>query len=74
MLLLPPAGWVLAAADSYAHYVTLPVGLWTVAALVELAEQSLPVASVASNESETWDGTNSRAAQEAGAELVTNAE
>jgi hypothetical protein len=74
VLLLPPAGWVLAAADSYAHYVTLPVGLWTVAALVELAEQSLPVASEASNESETWDGTNSSAAQEAGAELVTNAE
>jgi hypothetical protein len=74
MLLLPPAGWVLAAADSYAHYVTLPVGLWTVAALVELAEQSLPVASVASHESEAWDGTKSGAAREAGAELVTNAE
>jgi hypothetical protein len=58
VLLLPPAGWVLAAADSYAHYVTLPVGLWTVAALVEMAEQSLPVAGVARTESETWDGTN----------------
>jgi len=42
--LLPPAGWVLPAADSYAHYVTLPVGLWTLAALIELAERSLPVA------------------------------
>jgi hypothetical protein len=44
VLLLPPASWVLPAADSYAHYVTLPVGLWTVAALVELTERSLPVA------------------------------
>ncbi|MGZ3489587.1 MAG: hypothetical protein ACXVBY_22330, partial [Isosphaeraceae bacterium] len=44
VLLLPPAGWVLPAADSYAHYVTLPVGLWTLAALIELAERSLPVA------------------------------
>ena len=44
VLLLPPASWVLPAADSYAHYVTLPVGLWTIAALVELAERSLPVA------------------------------
>jgi hypothetical protein len=74
LLLLPPAGWVLPAADSYAHYVTLPIGLWTVAALVEVAEQSLPVASAASNVSETWDGANSGAAHEAGAELVTNAE
>jgi hypothetical protein len=74
MLLLPPAGWVLAAADSYAHYVTLPVGLWTVAALVELAEQSLPVAGVASHESETWEETDSRAAQDAGAALLTNVE
>jgi hypothetical protein len=44
VLLLPPAGWVLPAADSYAHYVTLPVGLWTLAALVELGERSLPLA------------------------------
>jgi hypothetical protein len=44
VLLLPPASWVLPAADSYAHYVTLPVGLWTVAALIELTERSLPVA------------------------------
>jgi hypothetical protein len=44
VLLLPPAGWVLPAADSYAHYVTLPVGLWTVAALVELSERTLPMA------------------------------
>jgi hypothetical protein len=44
VLLLPPAGWVLPAADSYAHYATLPVGLWTLAALIELAEHSLPPA------------------------------
>ena len=45
VLLLPPAGWVLPAADSYAHYLTLPVGLWTLAALIELVERSLPIAS-----------------------------
>jgi len=44
VLLLPAQGWVLLAADSYAHYVTLPVGLWTLAALIELAERSLPSA------------------------------
>ncbi len=44
VFLLPPAGWLLPAADSYAHYVTLPVGLWTLAALIELAARSLPVA------------------------------
>jgi hypothetical protein len=47
VLLLPPASWVLPAADSYAHYATLPVGLWTIAALIELAERSLPAASPA---------------------------
>ena len=31
-----------AAADSYAHYATLPVGLLTLAAVVELGERSLP--------------------------------
>jgi len=46
VLLLPAQGWVLLAADSYAHYVTLPVGLWTLAALIELAERSLPAASL----------------------------
>jgi hypothetical protein len=44
MLLLPPAGWVLSAADSYSHYLTLPVGLWTLAALIDLAQRSLPAA------------------------------
>ena len=47
VLLLPPAGWVLPAADSYAHYATLPIGLWTLAALIELAQRSLPVAGLA---------------------------
>jgi hypothetical protein len=46
VLLLPAQAWVLPAADSYAHYATLPVGLWTLAALIELAERSLPSASL----------------------------
>jgi hypothetical protein len=44
LLLLPSQNWVLGAADSYAHYVTLPVGLWVLAAVVTLAERSLPSA------------------------------
>jgi hypothetical protein len=47
VLLLPSQSWVLAAADSYAHFATLPVGLWTLAALIELGERSLPTASLA---------------------------
>jgi hypothetical protein len=46
VLLLPAQGWVLGAADSYAHYATLPVGLWTLAALIELAQRSLPTAAL----------------------------
>jgi hypothetical protein len=46
LLLLPAQSWVLGAADSYSHYVTLPVGLWTLSALIELAERSLPFASM----------------------------
>ena len=38
--------WVLGAADSYAHFATLPIGLWALAAFIELAERSLPVASL----------------------------
>ncbi len=60
VLLLPPAGWVLPAADSYAHYLTLPIGLWTLAALIELAERTLPVAgpasSLAANQVSSNDG------------------
>ncbi|MFO0891566.1 MAG: hypothetical protein U0790_20785 [Isosphaeraceae bacterium] len=52
ILLLPPAGWVLPAADSYSHYLTLPAGLWTLAALIELAQRSLPVAQLARDEGE----------------------
>jgi hypothetical protein len=44
VLLLPVQTWVLGAADSYSHFATLPVGLWTLAALVELAQRSLPSA------------------------------
>jgi hypothetical protein len=47
VLLLPPQSWVLAAADSYAHYATLPIGLWALAAFIELAECSLPSAVLA---------------------------
>jgi hypothetical protein len=42
VLALPSQPWVLLAADSYAHYATLPVGLFTLAALVELGERALP--------------------------------
>ena len=63
VLLLPPAGWVLPAADSYAHYLTLPVGLWTLAALIELAERSLPVAnpsrSLTEGQDQEEDGSDS---------------
>ena len=50
VLLLPAQSWVLAAADSYAHFATLPVGLCTLAALIELAERSLPTASLVLSE------------------------
>ena len=40
LLLLPTQGWVLSAADAYAHYATLPVSLWTVAAVVILMERA----------------------------------
>ncbi|MGE3818668.1 MAG: hypothetical protein AB7I30_04485 [Isosphaeraceae bacterium] len=52
VLSFPASTWVLAAADSYAHYGTLPVGLWTVSALIELAERSLPEAAIAREVSE----------------------
>jgi hypothetical protein len=44
VLALPTQTWVLAAADSYAHYATLPVGVLMLAGLVELGERSLPEA------------------------------
>ncbi len=47
VLSLPTQTWVLGAADSYAHYATLPVGLLMIAAFVELAERSLPQATLA---------------------------
>jgi len=43
-LALPPSTWLLRAADSYAHYATLPVGLLALSALVELGERALPAA------------------------------
>ena len=47
VLSLPASPWALAVADGYAHYATLPVGLLTVAALVELGERALPTAALA---------------------------
>jgi hypothetical protein len=44
LLSLPTAPWVLNAADSYAHYLTIVSGLWLLSALVELGERSLPEA------------------------------
>jgi hypothetical protein len=47
VLSLPASPWVLAAADGYAHYATLPVGLLFLAALVELGARTLPTARLA---------------------------
>jgi hypothetical protein len=47
VLSLPASTWVLAAADGYAHYATLPVGFVVLAALVELGERALPTAALA---------------------------
>ena len=44
VLSLPGASWVLGAADSYAHYATLPVGLVLLGALVELGGRSAATA------------------------------
>ncbi len=52
MLSMPTQSWVLAAADSYAHYATLPVGLMMLAGLVDLGERSLLPARLASVEVE----------------------
>ncbi len=42
VLSLPRQPWVLMAADSYAHYGTLIVGLIATAGMVELGAQTLP--------------------------------
>jgi hypothetical protein len=44
---LPASTWLLAAADSYAHYATLPIALVALACLIDLGERSLPVATLA---------------------------
>ena len=80
VLLLPAQSWVLNAADAYAHFATLPVGLWTLAVLVELAQRSLPVAprarprSVVSNPRlvSNWIGRNATRCLRSGARLVTS--
>ena len=48
VLAIPSQPWVLQAADAYAHYATLPVGLLLTAALVELGRRALPQARRAS--------------------------
>jgi len=53
ILSLPGATWVLSAADSYAHYATLPVGLIMLAALVELGGRSVVTLPVAASKPET---------------------
>jgi hypothetical protein len=40
ILAMPVQPWVLLAADSYAHYASLPIGLISLAALVELGSRS----------------------------------
>ena len=47
VLALPTATWVLNAADAYAHFGSLPAGLWALSAMVELGERSLPTADLA---------------------------
>lgn len=47
VLSMPASTWNLAAADSYAHYASLPIGLILLAALIELGERSLPLAAPA---------------------------
>ncbi len=47
LLSLPASTWALNAADSYAHYASLPIGLALAAALIELGERSLPMATLA---------------------------
>jgi hypothetical protein len=55
VLSLPKQTWVLAAADSYAHYVTLPVGLLGLAALIELGMRGLPRAGLAAAKPEALE-------------------
>lgn len=54
LLALPNSSWGLLAADSYAHYATLPVGLVTLAALVELAGRSAPELPKPEPDAEDW--------------------
>jgi hypothetical protein len=67
VLLLPSQAWVLPAADSYAHFATLPIGLLTLAAFIELAERSLPMATLAETSGESGRGLRSEVIAERGA-------
>ena len=50
-LAMPPRLWTLSAADSYAQYGSILIGLWMVAGYVELGRRALPTARVAVAES-----------------------
>lgn len=62
LLLLPVQTWVLAAADSYSHYATLPVAFWGLAALIDLGRSALPVAPVAGAVHEAIESSSEAAA------------
>lgn len=55
LLSLAAQPWVLGAADSYAHYASLPVGLLLLSALVELADRALPLPPPPPSEPDLFD-------------------
>jgi len=42
VLAIPTQTWILTAADAYAHYATLPIGLILTAMLIEMSRRTLP--------------------------------
>lgn len=46
VLSMPAQAWVLSAADAYAHYATLPIGLLLTSALVELGAAAVPAGAI----------------------------
>lgn len=46
VLSFPASPWLINAADSYAHYFSLPAGLWLLSVFVELGERALPEATL----------------------------
>lgn len=41
---MPPQPWHFLAADAYSHYASTVIGLWMLAGIIELAQESLPLA------------------------------